>query len=119
MDVTQGLADGPIDHELIAPLRDLGSDDFHELIRLFLAEAGSRVARLRAIRDQGDAGMLAGVAHTLRGTSSAFGATRLGELCASIEEASPADTEISISQLVDDVTREFDRVRATLTEELR
>jgi HPt (histidine-containing phosphotransfer) domain-containing protein len=111
-------AEGPIDSELIAPLRDLGSGDFHELIRLFLDEAASRVARLRALWDQGDSTSLAGVAHTLRGTSAAFGATRLGALCAAIEEARPGDST-TLSKLVDDVTREFDLVSAALAEELR
>ena len=41
----------PIDQRLIAPLRDLGYNDFCELIRLFLDEAAGRVARLRSIRD--------------------------------------------------------------------
>jgi HPt (histidine-containing phosphotransfer) domain-containing protein len=112
-------AEGPIDSELIAPLRDLGSGDFHELIRLFLDEAASRVARLRAMRDQGDLASLAGIAHTLRGTSAAFGATRLGALCAAIEEARSGDSTINLSKLVDDVTREFDLVSAALGEELR
>src|ERR1700681_2465222 len=111
-------AEGPIDPELIAPLRDLGSGDFQELIRLFLEEAASRVARLRAMRDQGDSASLAGVAHTLRGTSTAFGATRLGALCAATEEARPGDST-SLAKLVDDVTREFDLVSAALAQELR
>jgi HPt (histidine-containing phosphotransfer) domain-containing protein len=117
---TTAAADlGPIDDELIAPLRDLGTDDFHELIHLFLGEAASRVARLRAIREQGDAASLAGVAHTLRGTSATFGATRLAALCAQIEEATPGADPIGLLTLVDDVTLEFDRVRASLNEELR
>jgi HPt (histidine-containing phosphotransfer) domain-containing protein len=109
----------PIDDDLIAPLRDLGPDDFHDLIRLFLDEAASRVARLRALRDQSDTAALRGVAHTLRGTSAAFGAARLGALCALIEEAGAEEDSSRASKLVDDVTREFDGVRARLSEELR
>jgi HPt (histidine-containing phosphotransfer) domain-containing protein len=109
---------GPIDAELISPLRDLGPDDFRQLIRLFLDEAASRVARLRALQDQGNEALLAGVAHTLRGTSAAFGAVRLGALCAEIEEAAPTAGAIGLAKLVDDVTLEFDRVRASLTGEL-
>jgi histidine phosphotransfer protein HptB len=110
---------GPIDDDQIGPLRDLGADDFRELIQLFLDEGASRVARMRALEDEGDAVSLANVAHTLRGTSAAFGATRLAELCAQIEQAAPGEGGIDLSALVDDVAVEFDLVRTRLNEELR
>ena len=43
---SDATAMGPIDQRLIAPLRDLGSNDFCQLIRMFLDEAAGRVARL-------------------------------------------------------------------------
>jgi HPt (histidine-containing phosphotransfer) domain-containing protein len=110
---------GPIDDDQIAPLRELGADDFHELVQLFLNEGASRIARLRAIQDQGDTASLAPVAHTLRGTSAAFGAVRLADLCAQIEQAPPGDSGVDLSKLVDEVAVEFDRVRARLNAELR
>ena len=110
---------GPIDPELIAPLRDLGPDDVQQLIRLFLDEASLRVASLRALQGQGDAALLAGVAHTLRGTSAAFGAVRLGALCADIEQAAPGGDSSGLARLVDAVASEFERVQASLVEELR
>jgi HPt (histidine-containing phosphotransfer) domain-containing protein len=120
IDIQTAKADlGPIDDEQIGPLRDLGADDFHQLIQLFLDEGASRVARMRALEDQGDAASLANVAHTLRGTSAAFGATRLAELCAVIEQAAPGEIGVDLSTMVDDVAVEFDRVRVSLNEELR
>jgi len=110
---------GPIDDDQIAPLRELGSDDFHELVQLFLDEGASRVARLRALQGHGDGASLAAVAHTLRGTSAAFGPSRLADLCAQIERATPGDSSIDVSKLVDDVAVEFDRVQASLIVELR
>lgn len=110
---------GPIDDEQIGPLRDLGADDFHELIELFLDEGASRVARMRVLQDRGDPASLTTVAHTLRGTSAAFGATRLAELCAAIEQAAPEDRGVDLSTMVNAVSLEFERVRASLTEELR
>lgn len=100
-------------------MRELGADDFHELVQLFLNEGASRIARLRAIQDQGDTASLAAVAHTLRGTSAAFGAVRLADLCAQIEQAPPGDSGVDLSKLVDEVAVEFDRVRARLNAELR
>ena len=108
----------PIDRNLIAPLRDLGPDDFRQLIRMFLDEARGRVARLRVLQQHGDGAELANVAHSLRGTSAAFGATGLTAICAEIE-AMPALMEgTSLATLVDAVAFEFDRVQIALTEEL-
>jgi histidine phosphotransfer protein HptB len=116
---TADAVPGPIDDAQIGQLRDLGADDFHQLIQLFLDEGASRVARMRALEDEGDAASLANVAHTLHGTSAAFGATRLAELCARIEQVAPGEGGVDFSALVDDVTVEFDRVRTSLNEELR
>ena len=110
---------GPIDDEQIGPLRDLGADDFHQLIELFLDEGASRVARMRALEEQGDTASVANAAHTLRGTSAAFGATRLADLCAEIEHSAPGVGATQLSRMVDDVAVEFERVRASLREELR
>lgn len=109
---------GPIDHRLIAPLRDLGSNDFCQLIRMFLDEAAGRVARLESIQQQGEMRDLAGVSHTLKGTSAAFGAARLAALCAEIEEVAMASVAGDLAVLVNAVVVEFERVRAALTEEL-
>jgi histidine phosphotransfer protein HptB len=119
IDLQTAKADsGPIDDAQIGPLRDLGADDFHQLIELFLDEGASRVARMLALEGQGDGASLANVAHTLRGTSAAFGATRLAELCAGIEQAAPGDGSVDLSTMVNAVAVEFDRVRASLSEEL-
>lgn len=114
---TASLA-SPIDNTLIAPLRDLGRDDLRQLIQMFLGEANGRVARLRALQQQGDAAELAKVAHTLRGTSAAFGATRLTTLCAEIEAIRAPGEWVRLATLIDAVATEFGRVRAALTEEL-
>jgi two-component system sensor histidine kinase/response regulator len=111
-------AGGPIDQRLIAPLRDLGDNDFRQLIRMFLDEAAGRVARLQAIQQQGATHELAGVSHALKGTSAAFGATRLSALCAEIEEVAIAPASVDLAMLVKAVVVEFERVRAALTEEL-
>ena len=109
---------GPIDQRLIAPLRDLGYNDFCQLIRMFLDEAAGRVARLQAIQQHGETPELAGVSHALKGTSAAFGATRLAALCAAIEDIAVAPASGDLATLVNDVVVEFERVRSALTEEL-
>lgn len=109
---------GPIDQRLIAPLRDLGYNDFCQLIRMFLDEAAGRVARLQAIQQQGETPELAGVSHALKGTSAAFGATRLAALCAEVEEIAIGPASADMAMLVNAVVVEFEHVRTALTEEL-
>jgi HPt (histidine-containing phosphotransfer) domain-containing protein len=85
---------------------------------MFLDEAKGRVVRLRVLQEQGDTAELANVAHTLRGTSAAFGATGLTALCAEIEATRATRKWVSLATLVDAVAMEFERVRSSLTEEL-
>lgn len=113
-----GPAVGAIDDRLIAPLRDLGRDDFRQLILMFLDEGAGRVARLQAIQAHGDARDLTGVAHALKGTGAAFGATTLSALCAEIETAADEMDVDRLAPLVDAIAHEFESVRAALTEEL-
>lgn len=102
----------------MAPIRDLGYADFCQLIRLFLDEAAGRVARLQAIQRQGETRELADVSHALKGTSEAFGATRLAALCAELDEVARAPISGDLAALVHAVVVEFERVHAALTEEL-
>jgi two-component system sensor histidine kinase/response regulator len=109
----------PIDRTLITPLRDLGPDDFRQLIRMYLDEAAGRVARLQDLDREGEAAELGRVAHALRGTSAAFGASGLAELCAEVESTAPDGAGAGLSTLIEAVAREFALVSAALTEELR
>jgi HPt (histidine-containing phosphotransfer) domain-containing protein len=108
----------PIDQGLIAPLRDLGDNDFRELIRMFLDEAAGRVSSLRLIQREGEAPELASVSHALKGTSAAFGATRLAALCGEIEDGAGTASHDDLARLIDAVAVEFERVRSALSEEL-
>jgi hypothetical protein len=110
---------GPIDQKLISPLRDLGYNDFCELIGMFLDEAAGRVARLQAIQQRGETPELGRVAHAMKGTSAAFGATQLAALCAQIEEVSSARAPGDLAMLVNAVVVEFEQVRTALSGELR
>lgn len=120
----QGASSQPVDLTVLAELRDLGPDDFSELISMFLEEATGRVARLRAMQCDGNAIEMARIAHTLKGASGAFGALALSALCAQIE-VTPADTSLGSrhgfsrsGELVEAVAQEFERVRDVLTEQL-
>lgn len=107
-----------INQDTLGTLRELGADDFHELIRLFIDEAAARVARLHAVERKPDLGELAGIAHALRGTAGAFGALRLSALCSDVERAASDRATADLHAMVQAVVVEFDRVREALTKEL-
>jgi|HubBroStandDraft_6_1064221.scaffolds.fasta_scaffold185603_2 HPt (histidine-containing phosphotransfer) domain-containing protein len=109
----------PIDRTLITPLRDLGPDDFRQLIRMYLDEAAGRVARLQDLGREGEAAELGRVAHALRGTSAAFGASGLAGLCAEIEAAAGEGVTPGLKTLIEAVATEFALVSTALIEELR
>jgi HPt (histidine-containing phosphotransfer) domain-containing protein len=108
-----------LDPTTLAGLRDLGREEYHALIRLFLDEATACVAGLRAPRDNSDAQSLARGAHTLKGSSAAFGAMGLADLCAQIETAVFTGGGTGTESLLRELPLEFDRVRAALETELR
>lgn len=78
-----------IDTETLAALRSLqeeGDDDLVvELIDLFLQDAPSRMAGIRAAVEAGDWLGLAERAHSLKGSCASLGAVHMAELCARLE----------------------------------
>jgi HPt (histidine-containing phosphotransfer) domain-containing protein len=88
------------------------------LIEMFLDEAAGRVARLQVLQQHGDMHEMAAVAHALRGTSAAFGASGLAALCSETEAIATAPGSMVPSMLVGAVAVEFERVRTALTVEL-
>ena len=86
---------------------------------MYLDEAAGRVARLEVLEREGEAAELGRVAHALRGTSAAFGASGLAALCAEIETKEAEEVGPGLTSLIEDVVREFALVSAALTEELR
>jgi CheY-like chemotaxis protein/PAS domain-containing protein/HPt (histidine-containing phosphotransfer) domain-containing protein len=88
---TDVLAAGLLDTAAVAQLRhDTGADAFARLIASFAAEARSRQARLVAAAAGGDRTGVEHEAHSLKSTSGTYGAKRLAEVAAAIEQAAMA-----------------------------
>jgi histidine phosphotransfer protein HptB len=125
MSATRSLDEAPpdpggvIDQATLAPLRGLGPKDFRELVRMFLEESEERVNKMLADAESGDPHAIASETHSLKGSSAAFGATRLVELCTQIEAALNAADEPGVRQLLYQVAVEYERARTALTEELQ
>ena len=72
---------------MIDGFRDAGAPDFtRRLIDQFLDEASGRVRTLRDAAVRADRQALTAAAHSLKGSSMVMGATRLGALCAQVED---------------------------------
>ena len=82
-------ADPIIDPQAIANLRDLspeGPQEFlRELIAVYLEDTPLRLAELDQALARQDALSIGKAAHTIKGSSSNFGATRLSKLAQQIE----------------------------------
>jgi HPt (histidine-containing phosphotransfer) domain-containing protein len=85
-----------------------------ELIDLFVADLPKRLGAIAHAVERADAPALALQAHALRGGAANFGASRLDELCAKIEEAGVRRTFAGTPAMLEEVTRESARVRDTL-----
>ncbi|GAC1328173.1 MAG: hypothetical protein NVSMB17_03260 [Candidatus Dormibacteria bacterium] len=75
----------PLDQSLVSALRELGQDEFENLVQLFLKDGQSRISALEsavAAEHAGDAGR---IAHNLKGSGVTFGAIALAERCADLE----------------------------------
>ena len=111
-----------VDRSVLQSLRDLQEegepDILAELIALFLDDAPTRLRGIREAAANGDANFLERNAHTLKGSSQNMGATRMGALCAQLQEAGRTGDLSRVPELVDLITDEFERVDAELTAEM-
>jgi histidine phosphotransfer protein HptB len=82
-----------------------------ELIDLFVADLPKRLGAITHAVERADASALALPAHALRGCAANFGASRLDELCAKLEEVGARGTLAEAPAMLDEVGREKPRVR--------
>ncbi len=78
-----------IDSQVIATLRELspesGDEFVRELIEIYLQDTPRRLAEIEQALGKQDAVTLTRAAHTIKGSSSNFGATRLSKVAQEIE----------------------------------
>ena len=115
--------DDRVDEELLAEL-DLGaggpSGGGAALVGLFVDETARRIDGLRRAVDEGDLHEAARLAHSLRGSSGAFGARRVSALGAELETACTGGhaDRAALLALVATLEVEFDAFRAILSSRL-
>jgi HPt (histidine-containing phosphotransfer) domain-containing protein len=89
-------------------------DFLAELVDDFLADAPIQLASLRERAAAGDMVGARRAAHTLKGNSQTFGAIRLATVCQEAETAAGAGDLDAVLSRVDDIEREWGRVRDEL-----
>src|SRR5712692_7677284 len=106
--------DAVCDQETISQLRLEGVDFLRELIELFNVEVPKGMLELAQVLDAGDCARAAVIAHTLKGTAGTFGAKRMHELAAAIDQAARAGLVDKASSMLEELRLECERVREVL-----
>jgi signal transduction histidine kinase/DNA-binding response OmpR family regulator len=110
----EGLARTSVDVSALDRLKaDLGEEApglLPELVAEFLNDAARLVGQVRTGVAAGDGAEARRVAHTLRSTALAFGATGLADACAALE----AGPDAAHDALAERIGQEYDRVAAAL-----
>ena len=106
-----------LDLAVIDGFHEAGAPDFtRRLIDQFIVEACARVQTLHDAADRADGGALKAIAHSLKGSSMIMGASRLGALCAQVEDQAGRGGEIAPA-LVVEIEEELVRVQHALAAE--
>ena len=105
----------PLDSAAIDGLRDLSPDAtfLRELIDIFLQDTPNRLKELDAALAAGDAATATRAAHSIKGSSSNFGALRLSQLAHHIELQGKAANLAAVN--VTELKGEYVRVAEALT----
>jgi PAS domain S-box-containing protein len=107
-----------LDPAFITALRELGSEEYNRLIRLYLTDGAERVAELRLARAAGDVAAMAKLAHSLQGSSATFGATSLAGHCGQLGVFAARGDLAAAIRMIDAIDAEFVPVRNALRDEL-
>jgi two-component system, sensor histidine kinase and response regulator len=107
-----------LDQEVLAALRSFeqeGEPDFvAELAEVFLRDAETSVDDLRKAADTSQFESIERTAHSLKGSCSNMGATKMAAICADLEEGAAARDLRRITKLLDRLEAEFGLVQLAL-----
>ncbi len=110
------MTTGPVDHAVLDELRTELADDglMQEIISTFLDDCSVRMDRIEQAAQREDGPVLSAQAHALKGSSGTLGARDLSRLCRELEELGVDSGSDSAVDLVGQLVREHQRVRAAL-----
>ena len=107
-----------LDERTLEQLRELGTAEFEDLVRLFLKDGAARVAAMYEAASKADTHAIAELAHSLKGSGATLGAVALAEGCAQLQAVASSEDLAAANRLVDAVGAEFERVGTSLRREI-
>ena len=112
----------PIDEILMKELQNLGLPDdagfVHGIIQHFIHEAPNQLANIHAACKDDNAQKLELAAHKLKGSCEHIGATRMAELCTTLEERGTAHHVLDFQPIYAQLVQEWERVHKFLKKRL-
>jgi len=103
-----------LDRDVIAKLREEEDNLLVELIDLFNTEVPAQLQELAGALARRDTKTAASIGHTLKGTAGTFGANRMCELAANIDQAARDGLVEPAVAMLEQLRPEIDRVRGAL-----
>lgn len=107
-----------LDTNAIEALRAVSPDDggefFRELVDIFLQDTPKRIAEIEVALASKNAPELTRAAHSIKGSSSNFGATSLSDVARRIEQFGKEQSYPAIQALLPHMHAEFSRVKSAL-----
>ena len=107
-----------LDAPTLEQLRELGTAEFEDLVRLFLQDGAARVAAMYEAASKADTHAIAELAHSLKGSGATLGAVALADSCAQLQAVASSEDLAAANRLVDAVGAEFERVGTSLRREI-
>ncbi len=111
-----------IDRAALEVFRELDTDGsggiLGQLITVFLENTPAVLAELHQALAESASPHIARLAHTLKGSCSNFGASRMRELCFELEELGGSGSLDRAADLIGEIEKEFGLVRVVLEKEL-
>ncbi|HZU61729.1 MAG TPA: response regulator, partial [Solirubrobacteraceae bacterium] len=113
---TSGEGEVNLEAAALQNLRDLGGVEFlTEVVDVFMADAPALISSLRTSLERGDTEELRRAAHTLKSNGATLGAVAFAKLCHTLEQAAKEGRLDGLSQLVDQIGREYPTLQEALT----
>ena len=109
-----------LDPQAIESLRAISPDDsgefLHELIDIYLADTPQRITEIEQSLASHNAVDLSRAAHSIKGSSSNFGATELAAIACEIEHKGKAEAFAEVESRLPTLIDAFQRLRPVLLE---
>lgn len=107
-----------VDSVMLDELKEVMEDDFGILIDTFLSDSEVRLVDVKTAFDDLNSEKLRESAHSLKGSCSNVGASKLADICKHVEELGRVNKAEDAGELIKDIVSEFEVVRVILKDQM-